>query len=70
MDYLGDLLLQTGAGQGIFNRITSYQKKTVALKSEVLCNYRLYQILLEMKHFILSNLSILVLLKWVISEFT
>lgn len=28
MDYLGDFILQTGAGQNIFNTIISYQKKT------------------------------------------
>lgn len=34
MDYLGDFILQTEAGQDIFNRIISYQKKTVAFESE------------------------------------
>lgn len=35
MDYLRDFILQTEAGQDIFNRIISYQKKNpVAFESE------------------------------------
>lgn len=34
MDYLEDFMLQTEAVQDIFNRIISYQKKTVAFESE------------------------------------
>lgn len=33
MDYIGDFILQTEAGQDIFNRIISYLKKTVAFES-------------------------------------